>query len=86
MLLCAAQVGKTSLILSLVSEEFPEEVRFMDRPGSVMLSLVSNFVCISLSVLLSLIIQFDLSVNLKPLILFYEHSERIILSGSYNIV
>lgn len=24
---CAAQVGKTSLILSLVGEEFPEEVR-----------------------------------------------------------
>lgn len=40
MLLCAAQVGKTSLILSLVSEEFPEEVRFMDRPESVMLSPV----------------------------------------------
>ena len=70
MLLCAAQVGKTSLILSLVSEEFPEEVRFMNRPGSVMLSLVSNFVCVSSSVLLSLIIQFNLSVNLKPFIFF----------------
>lgn len=27
---CAAQVGKTSLILSLVGEEFPEEVRQLD--------------------------------------------------------
>ena len=27
----AAQVGKTSLILSLVSEEFPEEVRELSR-------------------------------------------------------
>lgn len=27
---CAAQVGKTSLILSLVGEEFPEEVRGAD--------------------------------------------------------